>query len=312
MRFNIGVALAALAGMIATSAQAAIVYSTAGSIYSQNFDSLPNTPTNTSLGATPAGWVDDSASPGANQFSIPGFYLYHPVTQGEGGANGNQRVRIGAGTSNTGAFMSWGTAASTERALGALASNTLAPAANPGSPGPPPVPATPAGAVYYGARFTNNTADVLNQFTLSYTGEQWRDGGTPTTGSVAQAVTFDYKVAAANLQDIGFTSEPLLGFVSPSFGATTQDTSTNIATNMNDRDGNIAANRVIVGPVTVTGLNWGPGQDLWIRWNDINDAGNDHGLGIDDLSFSATIPEPASLALAGIALLGIVAGRRRA
>ena len=42
-----------------------------------------------------------------------------------------------------------------------------------------------------------------------------------------------------------------------------------------------------IGPVTVTGLSWAPGANLWIRWNDINDADNDHGLAIDDVMFSA-------------------------
>src|SRR5690349_14920200 len=81
---------------------AAVIYSTAGSTYTQDFNSLPNTPQNTSLGSSPAGWTDDSSSPGSGNFSIVGWYLYHPISQSEGGANGHQRMRIGAGTQNTG------------------------------------------------------------------------------------------------------------------------------------------------------------------------------------------------------------------
>ena len=51
--------LAAFACALANHAAAAIMYSTVGSTYSQNFDSLPNSPTNTSLGSSPAGWTDD-------------------------------------------------------------------------------------------------------------------------------------------------------------------------------------------------------------------------------------------------------------
>jgi hypothetical protein len=297
----------AAASLVGPAAQAAIVYSTAGSNYTQDFDTLPITPSNATLGNSPIGWVDDSTSPGVNQFSIPGFYLYHPLSLAEGGANGNQRVRVGAGTANTGSMMSWGTLSNTDRALGALVSNTLAPAAVLGPP------AVPAGVVHYGARFTNNTGAVLTQFTLSYTGEQWRDGGSPPTPNVPslpQGVTFDYKLNAASIQDTGYTAVPTLGFIGPQFGATTQDTSTNVVTNQNDRDGNQAANRVVLGPVTVTGLNWLPGDDLWIRWNDVNDAGNDHGLGIDDLTFSA-IPEPSTFGLAGLAAIMSLAVRRR-
>src|SRR5258708_3750952 len=90
------------------SAQGQVLYGTAGSTYSQNFDSLPNTPQNVSLGTTALaqGWTDDNASPGTGQYSIVGWYLYHPTAQSEGGINGHQRLRIGAGSVNTGAFMS--------------------------------------------------------------------------------------------------------------------------------------------------------------------------------------------------------------
>src|SRR5262249_34474657 len=108
---------AALAGLFLATrgVRAAISYDTDNAVYSQNFDSLPNTPENTSLGNTPAGWTDDTLTPGAGQFSIQGWYLFHALTPTEGGASGHQRMRIGAGTVNTGAFMSFGTSASTDR-----------------------------------------------------------------------------------------------------------------------------------------------------------------------------------------------------
>src|SRR4051794_863399 len=111
-----------LTGLVAANAQ--LSYSTVGSSYSQNFDTLPTTPLNTSLGNSPTGWTDDNASPGAGNFSIAGWYLWAPIAATEGGFNGHQRVRIGAGTSTTGSFMSWGNSA--DRALGSLDSNTMA------------------------------------------------------------------------------------------------------------------------------------------------------------------------------------------
>ena len=128
-----GGAIAVLAAVAFSShSRAAVIYSMPNATYSQNFDSLPITPANATLGATPAGWTDDNAAPAAGNFSIVGWYLYHPITQSEGGANGHQRMRIGAGTQNTGAFMSFGASGSTERALGDVGSTTLA--ANPVSP----------------------------------------------------------------------------------------------------------------------------------------------------------------------------------
>jgi hypothetical protein len=207
-------------------------------------------------------------------------------------------MRIGAGTANTGAFMSWGTAATTERALGMVSSGTLA---------------AVSAESYYGARITNNTGGTLVSFTLSYTGEQWRDGGGTGVASIAQSITFDYSLNAATIQDgaATFTDVAALNFVGPNFGATTADTTSNIVTNQNDRDGNSAGSRTVIGPVTVSGLNWLNGTDLWIRWVDINDASNDHGLGIDDLSFRAIAPEPGSALVWGcIALIGVAVLRR--
>lgn len=157
---------------------------------------------------------------------------------------------------------------------------------------------------YYGARITNNTGVTLVDFTLSYTGEQWRDGGTTTTGSVAQSITFDYSLNATSIQDSAatFTNVPALDFTSPAFGATSGAA----------KDGNLAANRTVISAVLVSGLNWLPGTDLWIRWTDLNDTGNDHALAIDDLNFSAqAIPEPGTLCLAALAGLVTLVGRRR-
>jgi hypothetical protein len=277
---------AAVTAFCSVTSQAAINYNVTGSTYSQNFNTLPIATENASLGTTPAGWIDDSATPAANQFSIVGWYAYHSTTQSEGGANGNQRMRIGAGTTNTGAFWDFGASGSTERALGNIGSNTTM---------------SSGGQIVYGARFTNNTTDTLDEFSLNYVVEQWRDGGTTTTGSLAQAVTFAYKINAANIQDTGFTDVAALGFTSPTFGATAGTA----------LDGNAAVNQMNKSG-TVSGFSWAPGTDLWIRWSDPDHASNDHGLAIDNVNFSASvgIPEPASLGLLSVGALALIRRRR--
>jgi hypothetical protein len=55
-----------------------------------------------------------------------------------------------------------------------------------------------------------------------------------------------------------------------------------------------------------------PGQEIFLRWLDIDDSGNDHGLAVDDFSvrFSIAVPEPATATLAGLSALGLFFWRR--
>ncbi len=294
------VALAAIA--LWGEARAAYVYSTPGELYEQNFDTLPhNSPVaskqyaasfaNSSLGASPAGWINDTASPGPDNFSIVGWHLLHPTDASEGGFNGNQRMRFGTGNgaaANTGAFWSYGSGSNeSDRALGILNSNALS------GTTPTSMP------VFMGAVFTNNTGVTLNEFTLSYFGEQWRNNSPD-----AHSLLFDYSLDASSIQDTGATriAVPALNFTGPLTGGTNAGGQGN------------AAGRVAIGPVTVTGLNWAPGQNLWIRWSDRNDPGDDHGLAIDDLIFSANttvVPEPASCLLLLTAVVAGIFRRRR-
>lgn len=292
-RWQLAVSAIATMFVIGSSQQAlgSQSYSTAGSTYSQSFDSLPNTPANVSLGNSPVGWIDDTTTPGASQFSILGWYLYHPTSQTEGGANGHQRVRIGAGTATTGAFMSFGASGSTERALGDIGSNTLTPT--------PPAAGTD---IYIGLRLHNDTGVVLTDFTLTYDGEQWRDGGAATP--VAQTMSFGWSTTATAISDpnTSFTSVTALNFVSPVFANTGSGAAV---------DGN-AAGKVAGITATISGMDWEPGTDLWLRWDDPNDVGNDHGLAIDNVSFSAiSVPEPSTLALLGFGMAGLLVFRRR-
>src|SRR5215204_3120174 len=73
--------------LLANAARAAISYGTVGGSIMQNFDSLPNSPTNVNLQTqtVPKMWIDDTAAPTASQISLEGWYLWHPLTDAEGG-----------------------------------------------------------------------------------------------------------------------------------------------------------------------------------------------------------------------------------
>ncbi len=193
-------------------------------------------------------WTDNS--------TIAGWYAQFSATP----ANPTT-YRADSGGSNTGAIYSWGVAgvnALTERAFGMLSSGT---------------PVT----VLTGVRFVNNTGATITSLQVSYNGEQWRDGGAVTP--VAQTTFFEYQVANAgtitdaNTPTTGWTSFSSLDFTSPTF------TNTGAGAAI---EGNLPANRTAKSATITVTVN--PGQEIWLRWRDPNDAGNDHGLGVDDLS----------------------------
>ncbi len=224
-----------------------ISITTLGSPITQNFDTLATT------GTTNA-WADDSTLPGwFSQFSLQPT---NPTT-----------YRGDSGGSNAGAIYSWGLAATnplTERAFGSIGSGT-------------------PGDIFNAIKLTNNTGQTITSLLVSYNGEQWRQGGcTPlpcTPG--AQKLDFQYQVANAgvitdsNTPTTGWVDQDPLDFTSPAPG-----TSTAAAV-----DGNAAANRTALSSTITVTVN--DGQEVWLRWKDTNDANNDHGLGIDDVSVTA-------------------------
>lgn len=291
-RLAFSAALAAGMGLVGTATNGAVLYSTPGTPYQQNFDSLPNSPTNTSLGNSPAGWIDDTTSPGVNQFSIEGWYLDHRRTATEGGANGNQRFRNGTGSSGTGAFYSFGATNSTERAMGSVPSSSLA---------------TNGDSMRMALRLTNNTGMTLDTITVTFDGEQWNDG--LTTSSMSFSYGIDLPVASWHTVPSGptpgsVTFENALGWIAPVTG----NPASPVAVNGNGA-GNVPG---ITAVITLPSGNlWTPGSDLWLRWSQIQVASaDDDGLAIDNVSVTAT-PEPTTLGLIGLSAVGLLGRRRR-
>lgn len=239
---------------------AAVTY-TSGT-YQQTFDSLSGVST-WSNNSTLAGWYAATT----NTSSITA-------------------IGTGSGSTTTPAglysFGTAGTNAVTEKALGFYASNSFT-----GSSG--------TGVGRLGLQISNGTAYSLNQFTLSYDGEQWR-----RDNASANTITVEYSLNATSLTTgTWVTAGSSLNFTSPQLSATALVL-----------DGNAPANRVAGLTATITSIDWAPGTEIWIRFNDLNDSGNDHTLAIDNVNFTA-IPEPDVSALIGaVGILGIFRRRR--
>ena len=220
---------------------------------------LTNNGSIVTLGAPLTENFDTLASTGtgiawADNTTIPGWY------------SSRVTYNSGTGSSNAGALYSFGVAGTnpvTDRALGSVGSGGT-------------------GQIFYGARFINNTGNTITSLDVSYVGEQWRTGGSSTaTPSVAQTADFQYQVAnagvitAINTPSTGWVNHDTLDFTSPIFGTTVGAA----------LDGNAAANRTAKSssiPLTVA-----PGQEVWLRWSDIDHPNNDHGLAVDDLTVIA-------------------------
>ena len=165
----------------------------------QNFNTLAqNGTTNT--------WADNT--------TIPGWYS-------------NRTVYIGdAGTSTTGALYSYGTSASSDRALGLLSSSTT--------------------IFQFAIRLVNNTGRTLSGLNISYNGEQWRQ----TANS--QSLVFESQVNASSISAGTWIANTSFNFTSPKTGTA------------GALDGNASGNFIpISGTLSSTVTN---GQEIWLRW----------------------------------------------
>lgn len=246
-----------------------------GLTYSQNFDTLANSPAAGSMT-----WADNT--------TLGGWYASRSFTAGTTSAYGPYAytaLRIGDGSANNGTVWSYGTIGNADRAFGTSSSGT--PKTN-----------------VFGVRIQNDTASAVDTVTISYTGEQWRNGG----NTAVQTLAFSYQVSAtpfgSPISDgaAGWTSFAGLNFNSPITGASAATL-----------DGNLAANRTVFSSIVLTGVTVNPGEEIFLRWLDFDDSGNDHGFGVDDfsVSFSAAVaPEPASATLVGLGALGLMFYRR--
>lgn len=260
-----GAALSLLGAALPAAAAVSLTSVAAG--YSQSFDSLATAGTTT---VSNLAWANDS--------TLAGWSLYTAT------GSGITTYAAGTGSSNSGAFYSFGAANSNERALGGVGSG--------GSYFGSPASGAVAGYIVLGV--TNNTGLTLDSATVRFDGEQWRNGGNTTLHNMAVEHRFGASYAAAGW------SAPSVAWTAPLASASAAPV-----------DGNGAG--LVAGVSYGISTLWAPGETLWLRWTERNEAGSDHGLAIDNLTLSVTaVPEPgaAAMLLAGLGALVLLARRR--
>jgi hypothetical protein len=215
-------------------------------VFSQVSITTANYSQNFGTASIPA-WTDNS--------TIPGWYLAAGGTFNYGGT---QNITAAAPT-NTGGFYTYQCNSDGNIKLGSRPSNTSG-----GTAG--------SGQSHIGLRLRNNTGSTIESITVTYTGYQLSlaQNGAGNTNSF----TFSYQSAAtvSSLTAGSWTSVAALNYNSPN-------------------DAAAGSNQVSGYPCTVSqtlssciAVSITDGNEIMLRWTDINNTNNDHHLAIDNIS----------------------------
>jgi hypothetical protein len=253
-----------------SSSQASFVpYLAAGSVYSQNFDSLPD-PGSTSVNS------DNPVTIAGITYSLPNpFDFAFPVrASGNSGGlglpsmagwygladpNSSAGVRLGAtdGDQTTGGQISFGAENGSDRALGLLATSTT-------------------GYTAFGLRLINGTGQPLHYINLQFTSEVWRQS------NLAKTLEFYYFMDPTATNTFSTNATAFLPALNVNFPTIPSDVGGAAV------DGTATNNQALLCVVNQPITNWPSDAALWLVWEMASSTGKSQGLAIDNLSFSAT------------------------
>ena len=247
-----------------------VPYLTIGAVYTQNFDSLPDpgaTSVNTANPVTIDGITYSLANPfdfafpseasgntgGMGLAAMAGWYgLANPT------ASVGPRFGATDGDQTTGGQLSFGPPNSSNRALGLLATSTT-------------------GYTAFGLRLVNGTSQTLNFVNLQFTGEVWRQSNVPKT------LAFSYYIDPTGTVGFATNATAFLPALNVSFPTNSADVGGAAV------DGTAPANQSNLAVTNQPIVAWPPGSALWLLWEMGDATGKAQGLGIDNLSFSASV-----------------------
>ncbi len=185
----------------------------------------------------------------------------------------SQRTRSGTtydastGSTSSGNQYSFGSAsASSDRAIGTIGSSNSA-----------------AGSFAHGVLLRNTSGSGITDIKVTYTLEQWRNGGNTT----ANTITFWYKTSSSTILALNPNNN----------GTWTQVTGLSLSSPINTAssaalDGNNSANKVTATSVSIPSLSVANNDFIMLKWEDPDHTGTDHGLGIDDVTINWTVGNP--------------------
>lgn len=233
----------ALCGLVQLHAQASLT--AIGVTTSENFNSLPNA----TDGAAVAGW--------ANNTTLTGLYCtVTPVIEATCGPTA-------AAVNNAG--NAYVIASGSDRSFGARPSNAT-------------------GIIRYGMRYVNSTGSTISSLYIAYNGEQW---SIAENGANVNQLEFSYQTGTTvtSLTAGVWTVASTLSFTqvytssqSAGLGGSACGGASNQCLALN---GNLSTSRRSLANCITVSI--APGEEIMLRWTDLNDASNDHHLQIDDL-----------------------------
>jgi hypothetical protein len=127
-------------------------------------------------------------------------------------------------------------------------------------------------------RFINGSGITLNRMNLQYTGEIWRQSNLPKT------LQFYYAVDLTGTNTFPVSATAFLPGLNVSFPTVPADTG-GVAV-----DGTSSLNQTNLGVLNQAITNWPPGAAMWLVWQMTDATGKAQGLGVDNLTFSASVP----------------------
>jgi len=168
------------------------------------------------------------------------------------GSGTNAVFAQGTGTATSSGMYSVGTSGSSDRALGSIAAGT--------------------GVYSFGILLTNQTGSSLNTISGSFSAEQWRKGGSGNKN------TWNGKYATGLMNNIDQPN--LLTHTSMNYS------SIQFTAGAGSLNGNSPENQTTI-QFSISGIEWKNGEQLLLRWDDVDETGSDDLVAIDNFNFSA-------------------------